>query len=815
MTTITIGNGNTTVNEGVLTGTTLDVGNGDDTITVAGSGDTLQIGNGDDTLNAGGLNSSSITLGNGEDTVTAGSNDTITVGNGQGTGDTITAGSNDTITAGNGPNTITVGSNNTISVGNGANTITAGSNNTIAIGNGDNHISAGANTTITTSKNNDNGDNTIDAGASSTISLGNGDNAIDAGTSDTITIGKGPDTITYGGLTPQFSVPAALSVYEGHPADYPGTSVVDSYVSTVALPITLLAPSLGNEVVNGFNPSRDEIELDTADFANFATVMADASQSGPNTVITQAGGAGTITLDGVAKSSLSAANFTFFNGAAADTVTITGVPDGSTLSAGTNDGGGTWTLTSAQLAGLTLDAGEPTTGTPAVLTVTVTNPAAQAAQMVSAPSQTIDVTINPVPPNVGVTVLPADPTDPATLTRLQIAAQADDPDGGNDYINRIVLSGVPTDVSLAVPTAGFTLSSPTLVGSTYDYTITPTGAPGSVMPEVDVTAPMGQSTNFNLGVQAFSDEQSGTGGPTPEVSSSTSQNIDVVYDPVSQTPTFNSVNQSIWGTGAAFTTTIDKFLGIDFPSGYPTSAGPYKNGVTILGTTFGVTFGLKAGFESNLFITSGEFNGSLPFNVTLDDYLNKTNNTLEIEPADSQGTGSFTTTGPGGNYSLDFVFDAVAKALVGPIGTVGFGTTAVTKTLLKINSSTLSKMFNLPDGIGNVTVHWPQVNTSGTGPGTTITASKTSVPALQLNIDPIAVISDIVLGGDPFKGSYGTDGFTFSYTIIKGTVAPGVDLKQAFSLMDDGLTPTLTDNGNPEPLTFGMTGPRLVVRVEC
>jgi hypothetical protein len=829
MTTIAIGNGNTIVNEGVLTGSTLDVGNGDDTITVAGSADTLNIGNGDDTINAGGLNGSSITLGNGEDTVTAGSNDTITVGNGQGTGDTITAGSNDTITAGNGPNTITAGSNDTITVGNGNNTITAGSNDTIAIGNGDNRISAGANTTITTSKNNDNGDNTIDAGANSTISLGNGDNAIDAGTSDTITIGKGPDTITYGGLTPQFSVPAALTLYEDHPADYPGTSVVDSYVSTVAMPITLLAPSLGNEVVNGFIASNDEIELDTADFANFTAVMADASQVGPNTVITQAGGAGTITLDDVAKSSLTTTDFTFFNGAATDTITITGVPDGSTLSAGTNDGGGTWTLTSAQLPGLTLDAGEPTTtGTAADLTVTVTNPASQAAQMVSAPGQTIDVTINPVPPNVSVSVLPAESSDPATLTRLQVAAQVDDPDGGNDYINRIVLSNVPTDVSLSVPTAGFTLSGPTLVGSTDNYTITTTGAPGTVMPEVDVMAPSDMTTNFNLGVQVFSDEKSGTGGPTPEVSSSTTQNISVVFDPVTENPDFTATNQSIWTTGTAFVKSFDKFLGFTIgPTKGSASGQIFSALVGQLSGAVGGSLYLKAGFEADLNVNSGSFNASLPFNVTLPDTYNATNDTLQIgnptTPAtESQAAGgSLVTTGAGGSFDLYLILDAMASFFLKLYGTafgagfssgkLGFtaGPTNIDYKLFGKNSSTLSHMFSLPKGLGSITVAWPQVNTSKTNaPAGPISSSGTSPDFLKLNIDPIAVALDIILGTDPFKHTFKTTfgpvSLAAGYTLLAGTIAPGADLRQAFNLTANLPTGTVTPTGgSPHTLTFG------------
>src|SRR5438477_150588 len=84
MSTIKIGNGNTTVNEGVLTGSTLDVDNGNNTVTLlAGStNDIITIGNGNDTLNADGLSHSTITSGNGNATIHAGTNDTITIGKG-------------------------------------------------------------------------------------------------------------------------------------------------------------------------------------------------------------------------------------------------------------------------------------------------------------------------------------------------------------------------------------------------------------------------------------------------------------------------------------------------------------------------------------------------------------------------------------------------------------------------------------------------------------------------------------------------------------------------------------------------------------
>ena len=72
-------------------------------------------------------------------------------------------------------------------------------------------------------------------------------------------------------------------------------------------------------------------------------------------------------------------------------ITIAGVPAHATLSAGTSNGSGTWTLTPAQLSGLTLTADDATT---ANLTVTATNTGGATASS----SKSIALTVNPVAP---------------------------------------------------------------------------------------------------------------------------------------------------------------------------------------------------------------------------------------------------------------------------------------------------------------------------------------------------------------------------------------------------------------------------------
>ncbi|MCZ6861506.1 MAG: hypothetical protein O7I42_14730, partial [Alphaproteobacteria bacterium] len=80
---------------------------------------------------------------------------------------------------------------------------------------------------------------------------------------------------------------------------------------------------------------------------NCVTVAADAD--GPSLTVADASGA----EDSAIALSITSA-LTDTDGSETLSVTIAGVPSGASLSAGTDNGDGTWTLTPAQLAGLTI-----------------------------------------------------------------------------------------------------------------------------------------------------------------------------------------------------------------------------------------------------------------------------------------------------------------------------------------------------------------------------------------------------------------------------------------------------------------------------
>ena len=180
-----------------LLGTTLNGGDGNDTIIGTFAPDNISGGAGDDVIVGGG----------GNDTIDGGDgNDKISVQSGN---SVITGGiGNDTINAGDGNNNIDGGDgNDIIGVGNGSNTIGGGNGDDVIIaGDGGNTVDGGAgNDTIQTGAGNDSitggsGNDSISSGAGNDyVDAGSGDDYVDAGSgNDTVFGGTGNDNL-FGG----------------------------------------------------------------------------------------------------------------------------------------------------------------------------------------------------------------------------------------------------------------------------------------------------------------------------------------------------------------------------------------------------------------------------------------------------------------------------------------------------------------------------------------------------------------------------------------------------------------------------------------
>ncbi|MBP2228765.1 putative component of type VI protein secretion system [Azospirillum agricola] len=189
-------------------------------------------------------------------------------------------------------------------------------------------------------------------------------------------------------------------------------------------------------------------------------------------------------------------------------IVVAGVPAGAVLSAGVDNGDGTWTLTGAQLAGLTLAPPENYSGSFA-LTVTATA-AVNGTQ--TSHSETLSVTVAAVADTPSLAVLPAYGREDQVIG-LNIASHLADIDGSETL--SVTLSGVPTGATLS---AGVRNAD----GS---WTLT-----GAQLSGLTLTPPVNFSGSIALTVTARATEA--TGG-----SATTTTSLPVIVTGVADTPT--------------------------------------------------------------------------------------------------------------------------------------------------------------------------------------------------------------------------------------------------------------------------------------
>jgi len=193
-------------------------------------------------------------------------------------------------------------------------------------------------------------------------------------------------------------------------------------------------------------------------------------------------------------------------------VTLTGVPAGVTLSAGIHNADGSWTLTPAQLSGLTLTSD----GEVQHFDLTVTATAVDGGDTATAASAsgTLHVNVAPVPetPTLDTIATPASINEGTTIALNLVAHFEADPDA----TDTIVISGLPSGATLNhgtlnIVTGTYTLSVADLVGLT-------------------LTAPDDDTKQITFTVTAHASE----GGID---AASTTQQITIAVNPVAEAPT--------------------------------------------------------------------------------------------------------------------------------------------------------------------------------------------------------------------------------------------------------------------------------------
>ena len=204
-------------------------------------------------------------------------------------------------------------------------------------------------------------------------------------------------------------------------------------------------------------------------------------------------------------------------------VTISGVPSGAELSAGTDNLDGTWTLTPAQLTGLTVT---PAADSDADFTLTVSATSTEAEGDAATTLANLDVTVTGVADVPSVTVADAAGAEDSAIA-LDIGVALGDIDG-SESITDITVSGVPTGAQLSAGTDN----------GDGTWTLTPAQLGG-----LTVTPPIDSDADFTLSVSATSTEANG--GTATTVSS-----LDVTVTGVADVPTVTVADASGGGGGA-------------------------------------------------------------------------------------------------------------------------------------------------------------------------------------------------------------------------------------------------------------------------
>lgn len=277
-------------------------------------------------------------------------------------------------------------------------------------------------------------------------------------------------------------------------------------------------------------------------------------------------------------------------------VVISGVPEGATLSAGTDQGNGVWTLSAADLPGLTLT---PVSGSDADFELTVTATATEAANGdQSTVTATIAVSVSAVASTPVLAVSDASGSEDSPIA-LDIAAALGDTDGSE--VLSVVISGVPEGASLS---AGVDQGNGTWLVSPAD------------LADLSITPAADSDTNIVLQVSAIATETSNG-------------------DQASMTAT---ITVSVAGTADAPTLSVDNVSG-------------NEDGSIALNLAAGLTD--ADGSESLSVIISG-----LPQGASLSAGVNQGDGTWVLSASDLVGL----RVHPAANSSNDFTLSVTAVA---------------------------------------------------------------------------------------------------------------------------------------------------------
>lgn len=405
---------------------------------------------------------------------------------------------------------------------------------------------------------------------------------------------------------------------------------------------------------------------------------------------------------------------------------------------------------------------------------------------------TLDLTVVAVadPPNLSVEIQKGVPQDAVNVVTVDIGSSLVDTDG-SESITRLIIENIPS---------GVTVSGAIFDMASGHYLIDDPAA----LETITLTLPEGQDTDFDLKVTAVSTEASNHDTAT------TTQSVDIVYDfnQTSFDKTFEATGRSMWSDNTAFEFTNSQFFGIDYDDSF--SAGDEHTGAS-------GSLDLKAGLQSDFFLSGGTVDAEVPFSFDFGTSYNKATDVLRIDTdADLLSGGSFQTDGPFATYHLDFVFELDWNLFVEIIDLTLLnlgGSENFVENIIDYDSRTDPPLsVEILTGV-TVDFQWPELDTTSTE-GTTgsYSSSGNSNNALQLNFDVDDIAFALLglpnpLGGtiDLFSEELGT-GVLFNWDILDLDLFAGLNFLQDFSVTVDesDVHGTLTtEDGVAQAFDFG------------
>ncbi|WP_342128554.1 Ig-like domain-containing protein [Hydrogenophaga sp. OTU3427] len=393
---------------------------------------------------------------------------------------------------------------------------------------------------------------------------------------------------------------------------------------------------------------------------------------------------------------------------------------------------------------------------------------------------TVNITAVADVPNLSYEILAG-----ATVNEVIVRVTTSQTDAdSSEFMDRIVLSGIPGDVTLDQ-------------SATYN----PVDEPDQLVRDFKLTLPANTDVNFNLGITAVAKETSNG----DEQTATTSVAIVQEYNNNELDTTFEANDQSIWDSGEAYTFSDERFFGVD--TDWSASAGSFAYGSS--------TGELKAGFESDLDFNGGSIDAELPYDIDVGTQYNKTTDVLKISSSASILPGAlFNTEGPEGSYVLDFIFHfyATLKAGLdfGELGTwniidTAFGPWDANENIIDIDSDDLVIEIDLPAGF-SLTFEWPDVDVSAlTGVATTtITGDDASNSFLDLGLDVDELVFTILGIPNPFDIGFDIGVAWGSIELADLDLSAAMNFLQSFTLTANSLPGIITyEDGSTAAFTFG------------